>query len=171
VEVTFTPLAERHLDSLYEYIAAHAGESRADQYISRIVAFCKGLATFPLRGTQRDDLLLGLRVTGFERRVTIAFVVTDAAVLIEGIFYGGRDFETTFRDSEKDDDPTGTDPVCPNTGGTKPQHGAATITAPERDEPSTTVGLARAFQLSKKRHAAEFGCCGLTSTPKRARNR
>ena len=39
----------------------------------------------------------GLRVTGFERRVTIAFVVTADAVLIEGIFYGGRDFEAEFR--------------------------------------------------------------------------
>jgi hypothetical protein len=37
----------------------------------------------------RDDLLSGLRVTGFERRVTIAFIVTAEAVLIEGIFYGG----------------------------------------------------------------------------------
>ena len=60
--------------------------------------FCNGLSTFPLRGTQRDDLLSGLRVTGFERRVTIAFIVTAEAVLIEGIFYGGRDFEAEFRD-------------------------------------------------------------------------
>ena len=29
-------------------------------------------------------------MTGFERRVTIAFVVTAEAVLIEGIFYDGR---------------------------------------------------------------------------------
>ena len=70
----------------------------ADSYISRIVDFCNGLSTFPLRGTQRDDLLPGLRVTGFERRVTIAFIVTAEAVLIEGIFYGGRDFEAEFRD-------------------------------------------------------------------------
>jgi toxin ParE1/3/4 len=39
-----------------------------------------------------------LRVTGFERRVTFAFIVTAEAVLIEGIFYGGRDFEAKFRD-------------------------------------------------------------------------
>ena len=96
--VIFTPLAERHIDSLHEYIATHASEERADGYVSRIVDFCNGLSTFPLRGTQRDDLLPGLRVTGFERRVTIAFVVTADAVLIEGIFYGGRDFEAEFRD-------------------------------------------------------------------------
>jgi toxin ParE1/3/4 len=100
VEVIFTPLAERHLDSMHEYITAHGGESRADDYVSRIVTFCKGLTTFPVRGTQRDDLLPGLRVTGFERRVTIAFVITDAAVLVEGIFYGGRNFEVAFRDGK-----------------------------------------------------------------------
>jgi plasmid stabilization system protein ParE len=56
-----------------EYIAEHTSEERADGYVGRIVDFCNGLSTFPLRGTQRDDLLSGLRVTGFERRVTIAF--------------------------------------------------------------------------------------------------
>jgi toxin ParE1/3/4 len=98
VRVIFTPLAERHIDSLHEYITEHASEDRADLYVGRIIEFCNGLTTFPLRGLQRDDLLPGLRVTGFERRVTIAFVVTADAVLIEGIFYGGRDFETAFRD-------------------------------------------------------------------------
>ena len=98
MRVIFTPLAERHVDSLHEYITAHGGEDRADSYVGRIVEFCTGLTTFPLRGTQRDDLLPGLRVTGFERRVTVAFVVTADAVLIEGIFYGGRDFEAAFRD-------------------------------------------------------------------------
>jgi toxin ParE1/3/4 len=98
VRVIFTPLAERHINSLHEYIAEHASDERADGYVGRIVDFCNGLSIFPLRGTQRDDLLSGLRVTGFERRVTIAFIVTADAVLIEGIFYGGRDFEAEFRD-------------------------------------------------------------------------
>jgi toxin ParE1/3/4 len=98
VQVIFTPLAERQIDTLHEYITAHSNEDRADSYIGRIVAYCQNLTTFPLRGTQRDDLLAGLRVTGFEHRVTVAFVVTADAVLIEGIFYGGRDFEAVFRD-------------------------------------------------------------------------
>ena len=103
-EVIFTPLAERHLDTLHRYIASRSSEDRADEYVGRIVGFCKSLTTFPMRGTVRDDLLPGLRVTGFERRATIAFVVTEAAVLIEGIFYGGRDFEGTLRARNKDDD-------------------------------------------------------------------
>ena len=40
--------------------------------------------------------LAGLRVTGFERRVTIAFIVTADAVLIEGIFYGGGTSRRSF---------------------------------------------------------------------------
>jgi plasmid stabilization system protein ParE len=80
---------------IYQSIPANA---RADGYINRIVDFCKGFTTFPLRGTQRDDILPGLRVTGFERRVTIAFTVTPGAVLIEGVFYGGQDFEAALRE-------------------------------------------------------------------------
>ena len=73
-------------------------ESWADADIARIVAFCTGLATSPMRGQKRDDLWPGLRTTGFERRVTIAYVVTANAVLIEGIFYGGQDFEAASED-------------------------------------------------------------------------
>jgi toxin ParE1/3/4 len=82
------------------YITTHSGEERADGYISRIVGFCNGLTTFPLRGAQRDDIFPGLRVTGFERRINIAFLVTADAVIIEGIFYGGRDYESVLRDRE-----------------------------------------------------------------------
>jgi toxin ParE1/3/4 len=97
VRVIFTPLAVRQIESLHEYIAAHSSEKRADGYVKRIVAFCKGLTTFPLRGAQRNDLVPGLRVIGFERRASIAFVVTESVILVEGIFYAGRDFETIFR--------------------------------------------------------------------------
>jgi toxin ParE1/3/4 len=58
------------------------------------------LTTFPLRGAQRDDIFPGLRVAGFERRINIAFIVTADAVIIEGVFYGGRDYESVLRDRE-----------------------------------------------------------------------
>ncbi len=96
MQVIFTPRAEGQLDRLHRYIADHGSERRADGYIARIVDFCTGLATFPLRGQVRNDLLEGLRTIGFERRVTIAFIVTADAVLIEGVFYGGQDFEAVF---------------------------------------------------------------------------
>ncbi len=97
MQVIFTPLAARHIDRLHAYITADAGETRADGYIGRIIDCCNGFATFPQRGKTRDDLLPGLRISGFEGRITIAFVVTAEAVLIEGIFYGGQDFEAVLR--------------------------------------------------------------------------
>jgi toxin ParE1/3/4 len=97
LKVTFTPLAERQLDDLYEYVATRADPARADSYVDRIVAYCETLKTFPQRGHKRDDVMPGLRIIGFERRVTIAFLVTADAVLIEGILYGGRDIPAAFR--------------------------------------------------------------------------
>jgi toxin ParE1/3/4 len=52
------------------------------------------LSEFPKRGTPRDDLRPGLRTIAWRRRVTIAFVVEDADVVVIGLFYGGRDFES-----------------------------------------------------------------------------
>ncbi len=88
------------MDALHDFIAGRMSEGLADAYVARIVAFCMGFATFPLRGQARDDLLPGLRTTGFERRATIAFVVTKEVVLVEGVFYGGQDFEARFQDDK-----------------------------------------------------------------------
>jgi toxin ParE1/3/4 len=98
VKVVFTPLAERNINELYAYIAKRSSEERADAYVGRIIAFCNQFGMFPTRGARRDDVLPGLRVVGFERRVTIAFVATSDALLIEGVFYAGRNFETILRE-------------------------------------------------------------------------
>ena len=96
MKVEFTPLAERQLDALYNYIADHSSERIADNYVGRIVTFCGKLADFPNRGTKRDEILPGLRTVGFERRATIAFAILPGTILIQGIFYGGQDFASVF---------------------------------------------------------------------------
>ena len=48
------------------------------------------------RGHRRDDIRPGLRILGFERRLTLAFVVTDDQVTILRIFGAGRDWEQGF---------------------------------------------------------------------------
>jgi len=82
VRVVFTPLAERQVDKLHDDITKRASEERADGYVGRIIDYCTGFSTFSERGRRRDDIIPGLRVTGFERRVTIAYLVTAEAVLI-----------------------------------------------------------------------------------------
>lgn len=97
-KVFFRPEAEADLVGLYEYIAEKAGHKIAGDYIDRIEEACMGLATFPKRGTRRDDILPGLRTFGFERRVTIAFRVLKSRVEIVTIAYAGRKFEDDLLD-------------------------------------------------------------------------
>ncbi|MCX7384392.1 MAG: type II toxin-antitoxin system RelE/ParE family toxin [Alphaproteobacteria bacterium] len=102
--VVFTPRAEHQLAELYAYIADQGGEPRAASYIGKIIAACDALATFPARGTQRDDFRPDLRIMGYAKSVTIAFSVdaTTEAVAVHGVFYGGQDFETLLRDAQAD---------------------------------------------------------------------
>jgi len=87
----FAPEARNDLRRLYIYIADDAGPERAIAYIDRIEAYCRGFSQFPERGTRRDDLFPGLRVVGFERRMSIAFGVSTGVVTFYRFFYGGRD--------------------------------------------------------------------------------
>lgn len=68
--------------------------------MSELVTYCEGLVDFPFTGIARDDLRPGLRTIGFRRRATIAFAVTDTAVEIHGVYYGGRDLEALILDEE-----------------------------------------------------------------------
>jgi toxin ParE1/3/4 len=80
VELRDEALAD--LAALYDYIAHESSSEIAIGYVRRIRAACEQLATFPERGRRRDDILPGLRVIGFERRVTIAFRVLKTRVEI-----------------------------------------------------------------------------------------
>jgi toxin ParE1/3/4 len=95
--VAFSPEAEAQLVALYEYVAADASPEVAERFTSEIVAFCESLCTFPNRGSLREDIRPGLRVTGYRRSVTIAFHVGEGRVDILGVFYGGRDYEAVLQ--------------------------------------------------------------------------
>ena len=88
--IIFHPEADRELASLYTYIADKSGPERAWRYVLEIREFCDGLRSFPRRGTVRREVAPGLRVIGFKRRCTIAFVSTDTTVIILGVYYAGR---------------------------------------------------------------------------------
>lgn len=73
--VVFSPEAEEQLAELYRYIAAAASPDVAARYTEAIVTYCESLRTFPLRGTMRDDVRPGLRITNYRKRAVIAFDV------------------------------------------------------------------------------------------------
>lgn len=92
--VHFAPEARDDLLRLYDFVAQQASASRAIAYLARIEAFCLGFEQFPQRGIARDDILPGLRVVGFEKRVTLAFHIAKDAVVFDRVLYGGRQFPT-----------------------------------------------------------------------------
>ena len=89
--IILTPEARDHLDAIYDYIAAAASPDLAWRFTEGILDHIGKLTDFPHRGTMRDDLRPGLRMIAWRRRVTIAFAVNDTALVVIGIFYGGRD--------------------------------------------------------------------------------
>ncbi len=92
VAVSLTPEAEADLENLYNYILNVSSSTVvADAYLTRIENFLNKLDLFPLRGTVRDSLRPGIRIIGFERSLTIAFLVEEGRVIVLRIFAGGRD--------------------------------------------------------------------------------
>ncbi len=92
-DVIFAPEARNDLLELYGDIADTAGAAVAMSYLQRLERYCHGLSHASMRGRSRDDIRPGLRIVGFEQRVTIAFSVDHDVVTILRLFYGGRDWE------------------------------------------------------------------------------
>ena len=78
----------------------------AKKYTDSIVAYCEGLHTFPIRGTVREDVRPGLRITNYKKRAVIAFEADEQAgqVSILGLFYGGQDYEALLSDDPDDEE-------------------------------------------------------------------
>ncbi len=95
--VIFSPEAEEQLVALYRYIADATSPDIAAGYTEAIVIYCESLCTFPHRGTMRDDVRPGLRITHYRKRAVIAFCVDPECVSIIGVFYGGQDYETILQ--------------------------------------------------------------------------
>lgn len=96
--IVFTPEARDQLDSLHAYISTAADAEIASRFVGGIIDHIATLTDFPNRGTPRDDIRVGLRTLPWRRRVTIAFMAEKIEVVVIGIFYGGRDFESLLRD-------------------------------------------------------------------------
>ncbi|MEM6440663.1 MAG: type II toxin-antitoxin system RelE/ParE family toxin [Pseudomonadota bacterium] len=95
--VVFSSEAEADLTGLFEWIAtASASPTTALRYVERLEAFCARLEVGSERGLRRDDVRLGLRVVGFERRTNVVFIVEADSVLILRIVHGGRNWEALF---------------------------------------------------------------------------
>lgn len=95
--VGYAPEADQDFDWIYEVISLASSPAIAFDYVQRLRAFCERLEYASERGSRRDDIREGLRIVGFERRVTIAFAVDESRVTILRLFYGGQDWEDALR--------------------------------------------------------------------------
>ena len=96
--VVYAPEAEGDLLSLFDHIADAASEAVAAGYLGRIKVWLEGFSTASERGTRRDDIRPGLRIIGFERRLTVAFTVTEDTVVIQRVFSGGQNWGARLED-------------------------------------------------------------------------
>ena len=71
--------------------------------LAQSLPIAKSLSIFPHRGTMRDDVRPGLRITNYKKRAVIAFDVTADLVSIIGVFYGGQDYEAILHEDNDDD--------------------------------------------------------------------
>ena len=77
-----------------DWIAERTGVDVALNYIERLEDYCTGFEFAGERGQRRDDIRTGLRVVGFERRVAIAFTVSNTEVTVLRLYYGGQDWKS-----------------------------------------------------------------------------
>ena len=94
--VVFSPESATDLMELYDWIATQASPSVAMRYLTRVEAFCRRLSVGSERGHRHDDIRPGVRIQGFERRLTIAFTVEDETVTVLRVFTAGSNWETTL---------------------------------------------------------------------------
>lgn len=95
-EVIFASRAQDDLQNLFVYVARKSGKERAIGFVRRIEDYCLDFSHFPKRGVRRDDLLPGIRIVGFDRRVTIAFHISGSTVTVDRILYGGRNVQSAI---------------------------------------------------------------------------
>jgi toxin ParE1/3/4 len=92
-QVRFAAEALADLARIFTDLLPVAGEPLARGFVARLEWACLKLATFPERGSLRAGIRPGLRIIGYRRQASIAFVVTDAEVLILRVFRRGADTE------------------------------------------------------------------------------
>ena len=90
IRVSFRPAAQDDLEGLFDFLRVAAGARVANGYVERVLVTCLGLSDFPSRGAPRNDLHPGIRMIGFERRVTIFYRVSEEVEIVR-VLYAGRD--------------------------------------------------------------------------------
>lgn len=103
-QVRFADTARDDLARIFDDLLVVAGEALARSFVDRLIEACLKLEAFPARGTVRDEVRPGLRLIGYRRQATIAFVVREDDVIVLRVFRRGQDTLGAFAAAEDPDD-------------------------------------------------------------------
>jgi toxin ParE1/3/4 len=85
----FTPLAERDLEEIGDYIAT-GNPRRAVSFVRELRQRCEAIVEMPLAAPLRPELGQALRVVVFHRYLICYSVDDDGQVVVERIAHGAR---------------------------------------------------------------------------------
>ena len=91
-KVGFSDDAENDVAEILAYLVPRAGKRVALRYVDRLIDYCYSFETFPERGST-SQTTPGVRLVGYRRRATIAFLVDGDTVTILRIFHRGRNVD------------------------------------------------------------------------------
>lgn len=88
------PEAENDLDEIWWYIAQDS-PNNADKFLDRIQGSCLSLADFPQIGTNRDEIISGLRSQPVGHYLIFYFQLEDGIEIVR-VLHGSRDIKSLF---------------------------------------------------------------------------
>jgi toxin ParE1/3/4 len=94
--VTRRPLAEADIFEIWDYIADDSMEA-ADRWVDQLDEKFQLIATQPMMGRAREELVPGLRSFPF-RRYVIFYMPTGAGIDVVRVLHGARDIDAAFGD-------------------------------------------------------------------------
>ena len=97
MQVIITPLAERDLESIGDYIAED-NPTRAISFVAELRAQCAKIAKAPQAYRPRPDLGDGIRSCAYGNYV-IFFIANKARLTIARVLHGAMDIPAQFSDS------------------------------------------------------------------------
>lgn len=94
MRLVFSPLAERDLETIADYIGAD-NPTRALSFIRELRTLCGQLAQHPLAYRLRPELGEGIRSCAYGRYMIFFEIAADGVVIVR-ILHGARDLPAVF---------------------------------------------------------------------------
>lgn len=96
--VVFRRTAQADLRAIFSYVLDKSRNAdTARNYVRRIRNTCQEIGDAPLAHPELPDILPGLRMAVFERRIVILYVFENETIRIVSILSGSRDYAVLIK--------------------------------------------------------------------------